>query len=315
MPDQPSLSEKVLSQKVLVTGATGFVGTHFRKRLADGHHQLVTLARDGLDGEQLAVDRDSSVEDWTQALSAVDRVVHLAGIAHRQASVAELEATNVLWPEKIYQACGAAGVESFLWLSSIKVLGDVSEAPLAIDAPYKPVDDYARSKEQGERALLKRAAIQATELQIVRPPLVYGPMVTANFFALLQVAAWSRRGLPLPLASARAPRSFVGIDNLCDLLIHLAGQRGGIYHVADARDLSLVELLKLLGARSGILWPLSPRLLEWIAGSTGQEAIYQKLFKPLQVDQSATLDRTGWQPPSAIEEQLGETVAWFRASR
>jgi UDP-glucose 4-epimerase len=241
--------------------------------------------------------------------------VHLAGIAHRQASVAELEATNVLWPEKIFQACGAAGVESFLWLSSIKVLGDVSEAPLAIDAPYRPVDDYARSKEQGERALLKRAEIQSTELQIVRPPLVYGPTVKANFLALLKLAAWSRRGLPLPLGSARAPRSFVGVDNLCDLLIHLTGQRGGVYHVADARDLSLVELLTLSGARRRMLWPLSPRLLEWLAGCLAQKANYQKLFKPLQVDQSATLDRIGWQPPCAIEEQLGETVAWFRASR
>ena len=315
MPDQPLPLNKELTSKVLVTGATGFVGTHLRKRLRAEHRQVVTLARDGLGGEQLNVDRDSSVEDWARALSSIDRVLHLAGVAHRQASVDELEATNVLWPEKIYQACTVAGVESFLWLSSIKVLGEVSHAPLAIDAPYCALDDYARSKAGGERALLKHAGTQPTRLQIVRPPLVYGPMVKANFLSLLKLAAWSRRGLPLPFGSARAPRSFVGVDNLCDLLIHLAGQTGGIYHVADPRDLSVCELLNLAGAPGGMLWPLSPRLLKWIADCTAQQASYQKLFNPLQVDQSATLDLTGWRPPCSIEQQLAETVAWFRASQ
>jgi UDP-glucose 4-epimerase len=199
-------------------------------------------------------------------------------------------------------------------LSSIKVLGEVSARPLTVDAPYAPADAYGRSKMEAEKALLDAARVGGTELAIVRPPLVYGPGVKANFLMLLRLVRLNRLGLPLPLGDARAPRSFVGVRNLVDLIAALATRGSGVFHVSDPEDLSVVDLFARLGGRSGLMIRVPGAAMRRMARWTGQQAIYLRLFESLQLDQSATRATLGWQPPLGVGQQLEETMTWYLQS-
>ncbi len=285
---------------MLVTGAGGFIGTHLLPVLhAAGWHP------ESVDRTRCDPDREPN----PGLFAGVDAVVHLAGIAHRTASIEELTRVNERWPVALYRAASRAGVRRFLWLSSIKVLGDVSTRPLVPTDPYSPGDAYACSKVRAEQALLEAAAVEPATLTILRPPLVYGPGVKANFRTLLTLAGLSRWGLPVPLARAQAPRSLIGVRNLCDLMVTALGH-AGIYHGADARDLTVAELLRRLGAR--VLVPLPVPAARRLAKLSRLEAYYQRLFEPLQVDQRQTEQQLGWRPPHSITEELEETLRWFR---
>jgi len=242
------------------------------------------------------------------ALAGVDTVIHLAAIAHRTADPAALDQVNARWPVRLYEAAVGAGVADFVFLSTLKVLGDVSDAPLSESDAYRPGDAYARSKVQAEIGL--RSAAGSSTLTIVRPPLVYGPGVKANFLALLRVAAWGARGVPLPFGGARAPRSLIGVHNLCSLIRRAIGEEG-IVHGADPEDLTVASLLERLGARRLVDMP--PRLMRSLLGLSGRQAVYERLFLPLQIDRCASMRRLGWVPPFTTDEQLEETLAWFRS--
>jgi nucleoside-diphosphate-sugar epimerase len=258
----------------------------------------------------------SADAELVQALGGAEVVFHLAGIAHDRVSGAaegELHRVNAECPARILAAAEAGGVPAMIWLSSIKVLGDTSERPFRPEDAYRAGDAYARSKVAGERALLDRES--STRTAIVRPPLVYGPGVAGNFSSLVR---WVGSGVPLPLGAASAPRSMVGVDNLCSLLLRLADQGSGVFHVADSRDRSVAELIRTMAVLMGVpdrSWRVSPRLLAGIASAFGQRARYTRLFEPLQVDQSMTRERLGWQPPHDPDHQLEATLRWFRERR
>jgi UDP-glucose 4-epimerase len=226
---------------------------------------------------------------------------------------------NVSWTRNLAEAAAAAAVPVLVWLSSIKVLGDVSAEPLAVDAPYAPAGAYAASKAQAEQALLD-TAVRHTRVAVVRPPLVYGPEVRGNFLALMR---WTALGAPLPLAGARAQRSLVGVHNLVSLLLALAEPRSGtggveIYHVADDEDLAVAELIRRLGAALGRrprLWYLPEPWLHAAARITGRESAFDRLFRPLRVCQAATRERLGWVPPHSIDHELGEAARWYQRRR
>ncbi len=302
----------------LVVGAGGFVGRHLCDLLeARGDEVAVVTTQPGLaswGGLRLLEDDPARLES---RLTGVSRIYFVGGVAHGAAvggdGVAEVLArVNVDAPLRWLRAADRAGVERFVWLSSIKVLGDVSADPLTPDAPYRPGDAYARSKVAAERGLLTFACRQ-TSLAVVRPPLVYGPGVGANFMRLLR---WARGGLPLPLARAEAARSLVSIGNLCDLLARLGGSvDAGVFHVADPEDVSVAVLMTRLRALLGRpprLWPLPRPLAHAGALLVGRSDLYQRLFEPLRVDSRATRERLGWTPPQSLEDGLEETVTWFR---
>ena len=292
-----------------MTGASGFIGQHLLNRLHELSWKTVTVAHHQQSDPPL--NHHSSVTDWAQGLEGIDLVVHLAGVAHRRAPLDELLAVNERWPVTLFEAASAAGVADFVWLSSIKVLGDTSEQPLRATDAYRPADEYAESKMRSEIKLLDIAPASKTVLSIIRPPLVYGPGVKANFAALIRLAQRCGRGLPLPLGAATAMRSLIGVANLCDLMVTVPGH-SGIFHGADAEDISVVKLLEALGARHARLLPLPASLLRGLAALTGQRGLYGKLFQPLQIDQRATLSALHWQPPLTMAEQIEETVAWYR---
>ncbi len=275
----------------------------------------MTLARDGLGGEALDVGAEDSVESWATALSGIDAVYHLAGIAHRMADPAAIEQINERWTLTLFRAAGAAGVQDFVWLSSIKVLGEQRGCPLRESDPYAEAeaDIYTAGKIRAERGLLElESRFPGTRMAILRPPLVYGPGVKANFLSLLIWARRCERGLPLPLGAARAPRSLIGVWNLCDVMLSALGHRG-IFHCADSTDLSVVDLLTNLGARRRLLLPVPAGVMAHLLRLAGADSVYQRLYRPLQVDQRRSNEALGWTPTHSAREQLVETVSWFQS--
>lgn len=299
----------------LVTGAGGFVGGHLCRRLSDrGADVRRVSSRRGIVSSaaprSLAIDAPT----LTAALTGVDVVYFLAGVAHRHAAGRELEAVNVVAPLHWLRCAERAGVRRFIWVSSIKVLGDRSSRPLVETDPYQPGDAYAQSKVDAERALWAQP-LGRTTLVVVRPPLVYGPGVAGHFRTLLR---WAASGVPLPLSGARAPRSLIAVGSLCDLLIRLGTAGSGTYHVADDGDVGvgtlIAEVRALMGADPG-QFALSPALLSGVATAVGAGRVAARLLEPLQVDSAAVRQDLGWQPPQTRAESLAETVAWYRTLR
>ena len=257
----------------------------------------------------------SSLTNWTEYLEGVDAIYHLAALAHRKSPATRIMEVNAQWPARLYAAAASAGVGRFVYLSSIKVLGDHSSRPLRPQDPYAPGDAYALSKVEAEQSLLAAQGNVATQLAIVRPPLTYGPGVKANFLALLRLARLAQNGIPLPLANAAAPRSILGVGNLCDLLHCLLPSGAGIFHCADAESISVRDLLQLIASLSGKsirFWRISPSLLNATLRILGRGDAYSRLFDPLEVDQSETLRGLGWTAPHSTENQLAGTLQWLR---
>jgi nucleoside-diphosphate-sugar epimerase len=222
-------------------------------------------------------------------------VVHLAAIAHRNASSEELRQVNVDLAVRTARVAAAAGVP-FLFLSSVKVHGETSALPLREDSPLAPGDPYAESKARAEDAL---RAVPGLRLAVLRAPLVYGPGVKANFLALLRAVA---SGMPLPLASIQNRRSLVYVGNLADAIVGCLN-REGTFLVSDGSAVSTpqlcFEIAEALG-RPARLFPFPATLLPG------------KLTGCLEVDDSAIRRELGWKPPFTREEGLRATAQWFR---
>jgi UDP-glucose 4-epimerase len=251
-----------------------------------------------------------------QQLHGARIVFHLAGRAHRsdrgrdQRLSEVYRRDNVILAERLYAAALAGGVERFVQISTIKVLGDVSSVPLTIDAPYAPADVYSRSKQEAEQSL-QAMAVAATALTIVRPPLVYGPGVRGNFERLIALV---RRGWLLPLGCADADRSLVYVQNLCELLSRIGDDSAPlrIVHVRDRDDLSVARLVGLIGSALGkparcVSVPRS--IMRALLTLTGSAAIYSSLFDALCVDDAETRRTFAWSPAVDVAQAIGATVA------
>ena len=324
MNSQPTAS----SRRVLISGASGFVG---RTLLATAAPLLATAAPlqlrpavrsrlvPELGADQVIVGDIDGRTDWSHALAGIDCVVHLAARVHVMKPSAsdriEYERTNVLGTERLARAAAAAGVKRFVYLSSIKVNGESTghHAFRADDVP-QPQDDYARSKLEAERRLSAIEAASGMSVSIVRPPLVYGPGVRANFYRLLSLA---RSGLPLPLASIANVRSMVSVWNLCDLICALLQHErpmNGVFLVADGEDVSTAELVRRLARlmhRPARLFSMPVGALRAFAALTGRSAELDRLCDSLAVDMSETRVRLGWSPPLSLDAGLERTVRWY----
>lgn len=257
--------------------------------------------------------------DWSAALAGTQAVVHLAARVHVMGELAgdPLAAFRVVNTEgtlNLARQVAAAGVHRFVFVSSIKVNGE-STAPghafRASDVP-QPEDPYGQSKCEAEDGLRALAARTGLDVVIVRPPLVYGPGVKANFAALMRAV---QRGLPLPLgAVVNNRRSFVALDNLVDLLIACLDNPAAAnqtFLVSDDEDLSTAELLRRLGQameRPARLLPVPPWLLQAGAALLGKRDVAQRLLGNLQVDITGTRQTLGWAPLVSVDEGLRRAV-------
>jgi nucleoside-diphosphate-sugar epimerase len=234
--------------------------------------------------------------------------------------LAEFRRVNVNATLMLAREAAAAGVRRFIYVSSIKVNGEVSAPrhPFTADDSVAPQEAYSVSKHEAELGLQTVARKTGMEVVIIRPPLVYGPGVRANFLTMLR---WVDRGWPLPFGSIQNQRSLVAADNLSDLLARClfhpaAGNQ--VFLISDGEDLSTPELLRRLGrilGKPARLIPVPPRWL--IAGGTliGRRAEFRRLSESLQVDALKTARLLAWKPPVTVDEALRRTVANYRESR
>lgn len=308
---------------ILVTGATGFVGPALIEKLvASGHQVRAALRRPStMMAENIVVGEIGPETDWQAALDGVDAVIHLAGRAHivREASKNSLAAfrrVNAEGTARLAAAAESAGVRRFILMSSIKAAADTtSGAPLKESDPPHPRTPYGISKLEAERALI--SAARRMETVILRPPLIYGSGVKANFRELLRLID---SNLPLPFGSVRNRRSLIARDNLVDaVLTSLSAPRvaGGTFYLTDGPPLSTPDLIRTLADGLGrparlVRYPVW--LMKAGATSAGRRDTVQSVIGSLEADDSAFRAATGWHPPILQKAALRAVAAWYRAS-
>lgn len=297
--------------RALITGANGFLGTALAQYLA-GRFTLVLAVRSGASvlpgqGAVVAVGDIDAATDWSQALAGVGTVVHCAARAHVMNDdscdpLEEYRKVNVEGTRALVQQAAQAGVKRFVFVSSIKVNGEstTGRQPYGAELQPAPEDAYGQSKHETEQMLLRECAAAGMELVIIRPPLLYGPGVKANFRSLCQLAA---KPLPLPFGAIRNRRSMLYVGNLCHFIetcmTHEAAANQ-TFVIADGEDVSLRQLLvlmrKAMGRGPGLL-PVPPGLFRLAGRVTGKQALVDRLVGDLQVDTSKARQLLGWQPP------------------
>ncbi|MCB1518401.1 MAG: NAD-dependent epimerase/dehydratase family protein [Hyphomicrobiaceae bacterium] len=306
--------------KVLVTGANGFVGSHVLSVCAKRNISAVAATRNGEYIGEAAGFASGNLDantDWTEALSGVTHVVHLAGRAHvldeKSSDPARaFETVNTLATANLAQQAKRAGVRQFVFLSSIAVYPSGITRLDGTSLP-DPQTDYGRSKWLAEKAL-RALESETFTVTILRSPLVYGPGVPARFNQLLGLAG---SGLPLPLGGVHNERTMIAAANLADAIVHVLGRRGTgnrSYLVADDESFSTPELVRILRApmkrKASIVWA-PPSLVEFALSLIGRSDEWRKLTGTLSVDAADFKKAAGWTPPRNARDALAETAKWF----
>ena len=312
----------MLNKKVLVTGASGWIGSALMTRLIEDGYDTLGAVRDATrpNHHYHTIDEIDASTDWSAPLHNVDYVVHLAARVHVMKEYSsdplnEFRRTNVEGTLNLAQQAAAAGVCRFVFMSSIKVNGETTALgkPFYADDVPAPTDPYGVSKAEAEYKLLQLAQTTGMEVVIIRPPLVYGPNAKGNFADLLR---WVNRGLPLPLGSlTENRRSLISMDNLLDLTIiclsHPAA-RNKTFLASDDEDVSTVELLQKVAAVSGqaiSLYQIPMFILRLMARVCGKSNQLQRLSESLQVDISETKTSLDWRPQQTLMQGLIKAVS------
>ena len=313
--------------KALITGGSGFIGAALLERLGReaGFELRAAVRRPVLEPAAgvtyVRVDELGPNTAWEEALGDREVVIHTAARVHvmNDAAVdplAEYRRTNVEGTLGLARQAVAAGVRRFVFLSSIKVNGEGTPLgqPYRADDRPAPADPYGVSKHEAENGLRQLLRGTGTELVVIRPVLVYGPSVKANFLTMMR---WVHRGLPLPFANVPNKRSLVALDNLVDLIlaccVHPAAS-DQTFLAADGEDLSTTELLTRIGAalnRPARLFPVPISVMRGAASLVGRRDIAHRLFGSLQVDVSKACDRLGWAPPVSVDDALRKTARHY----
>lgn len=306
-----------MMQSILLTGATGFVGTAVARKLSiSNQHELVVAVRRpcriaGCGRVHVIGELGDSV-DWTDTLAEISIVVHAAARAHLTRNsainhVADFRHVNVGGTLELAKQAAQSGVKRFIFISSIGVNGNNNTRPFTAADQPSPAEPYALSKWEAEQGLWQIQQETGMEVVIIRPPLVYGPGAPGNFGSLVR---WVEKGIPLPLGAINNKRSLVGIDNLVALIIHCIDHPAAanqVFLAGDGEDLSTTELLRGVGYAMGKparLIPVPAGMLQFVATLLGKRAKAQRLLGSLQVDISKTCELLDWKPPYTVEEGL-----------
>jgi len=311
--------ESDAGHKVLVTGAKGFVGGRLVEFLSGRGYSVRGSTREQCETpgqDYVSVGGLSATTDWSAALAGVDYVVHLAGIAHvppGDVSADRYYEVNAAGTEALARAALEHAVRRFVFVSSIKAFGEQSSQgkPFDVETQPQPMDAYGASKLDAEKRLAAVCADSAMEYVIIRPPLIYGPGVRANFETMMNAV---RKGLPLPLGSVNNRRSILFLDNLCDLIaLSLQHPRvnNRVLLPTDERDCSTPELISLIAEalhRRPPLFPFPVALLKLLAVATGRRALVTRLLGSLQMKDTHLRDTVNWRPPFTTQEGITRTV-------
>jgi nucleoside-diphosphate-sugar epimerase len=312
--------------RILVTGANGFVGRQLCRSLSQKGFWVKAAVRQTAiapkeEMQYIPVGDIGPDTDWTEALYGVHLVVHLAGRAHIRRdssanSMAEYERINTLGTIRLAQMAAAAHVKRFLFLSSVKVNGEETHGqPFAETDRPAPLDFYAVSKWKAEEGLLHLHRQGELSVVIIRPPLVYGPGVRANFLQLIRLVD---SGLPLPLGKIQNKRSLVGLRYLIEFItvcLHDPSAAGELFLVSDQEDLSTADLVQRLAVflgRSPYLLPIPYQFMAIMARIMGKQEAFNKLCHSLQVDVEKSRKVLHWNPPFSVNEELEHTIQWYK---
>ena len=304
--------------KVLITGATGFVGTALCDFLSASAYKVVPTvrAKSGMSNEIVVGHLDAST-DWRSALTGCDAVVHLAARVHvmndsTEDSMALYRATNTKATLNLARQSSQAGVKRFVFISTIKVNGEGRAAAYCETDVPAPEDAYAISKWEAEQGLQQIARETGLEVVILRPPLVYGPGVKANFLRLIKTI---QRGWPLPLGAIHNRRSLLYLGNFVDairLCVEHPAAAGQTFLLDDGQAVSTPELIRAVAramGRPARLLAVPVGVLAFMGALLGKRAAVARLTGSLHVDSSAIRSRLGWTPPYSMEAGLAATVA------
>jgi nucleoside-diphosphate-sugar epimerase len=319
----------IASTSLAVTGANGFVASALVQRCVERIAErqadsVLALTRNmpviRVAGAQyLEVGNWSDDTDWHAVLNGVNVLVHLAARVHvmhdtEHDPLAAFRAVNVQGTLNLARQAAAAAVKRFVFISSVKVNGEITEPDRAFTDTdvSNPQDAYGQSKHEAEHGLRQISADTGMEVVIIRPPLVYGPGVKANFAALMRAV---QRGWPLPLGAVHNQRSLIALDNLVDFIvtcIHHPQAANQTFLVSDGYDLSTTELVRGMAKAAGVpprLLPVPVWALQAGASLLGRGDAIQRLCGNLQVDISKARSLLGWVPPVSVEEGLRRAMA------
>lgn len=296
--------------KILVTGASGFVGRHLVAALEAAGYSVVEAGRKQRAGAatHVTISELGPATDWFGKLDGIEAVVHLAGVAHRKAPDEQFFAVNDGGTRQLVEACRTAGIGAFVLLSSIA-------ARTAERSPGR-ANAYGQSKLAGEHHVLDAAMAGAFTGIILRPPLIYGHDAPGNWHRLQRVAAC---GLPLPFGSVRNRRARCSIDNLCSAILAavdagLQGRGSGVWEISDEDLVSLAEALAWLregmGKRAGLV-PVPSGMLHAVLTALGQKKLNESLLDDLVLDPSPFMHAFGWTPPEKAEEAIRKSGRLF----
>lgn len=312
-------------KRVLVTGASGFVGRRLCASLAAHGWQVraalrnPSLAPPGNNIEVHPIPDIGPDTDWSAALAGVDAVVHLAARVHvmHETAMEGLQRhrrVNTEGTAALARAAARAGVQRFIYLSSIKVNGErTAGQPFTETDPPAPVDAYGISKLEAEQCLAQIAAETGLSVAIFRPPLVYGPGVKGNFLRLIRLVD---RGLPLPLAGVHNARSLLCVDNLVSAIeatLERPQPVQGTFLVSDGQDLSTPELIRHIAAALGKkprLLPCPPSWLLAAAKLLGRGAEAGRMIESLRINSSKLRQELQWNPPVSVDSGITAAVLW-----
>lgn len=304
--------------RVLVTGAGGFIGRTLCETLSLEHFQVIPVSRRSISDEVAYVGEINGVTDWTKVLPGVHTVFHLAAHVHvtgRKSPLDMYREVNVEGTRNLALQAADCGVRRIVFLSSIKVNGEFSVHPLSErDTPH-PADAYGLSKLEAEQVLGKISEATGLEVVIIRPPLVYGPGVKANFLNLMRLV---ESGVPLPFGGFNNKRSLIYVGNLVNALI-LCGTdsraAGNVYLISDGPAISTPDLIKKLAAAMGSpsrVFSVPSGIMYIYSGLIRKSSKVQKLLTSMEIDDSKVRSQLGWIPPYSLEQGLEVTAGWFK---
>ncbi|MGC9402646.1 UDP-glucose 4-epimerase family protein [Vibrio genomosp. F10 str. 9ZC157] len=313
--------------KILVTGSTGFVGSRVVELARERSWAVIPVVRKQIEAvtNSLVVASIEASTDWSGAFEGVDCIVHCAARVHQmkeseQDALLAYRGINTLGTLNLAKQAAEAGVKRFVFVSSIKVNGEFSEPNLPFEPNLKntPKDLYGLSKYEAEVELVKLSKETGLEVVIIRPPLVYGPGVKANFLSMIRLIY---KGIPLPFGAIKNQRSLVYLDNLSDLILtgceHPLAP-GHTFLASDDQDVSTTQLMQTIARAMEKSPRLIPIPMSWIqAGSSSlkKKHIAQRVCGNLQVDIGLTKEVLGWKPPVSFEQGIKRTVEAYLKSQ